>query len=244
MSEPIRSIYEAQARWAKVYVDPDPREDTRRCALCAQVVGPPAHLLDLGAGGGATAAALALIGYSVTAIELDGYLAGLADERSKSSGFTVVHGDFYDIPPGVEYELITYFDGFGIGDDQSQIELLDHLTQRLAADGRFLVEIYSPGFWAGRAGQTMKLGSATRTYDFDSATQQMVDTWTGPSGDSFTQRLRCYDPDSFTTLVRATPLAVESFRSRSGTLLDSGCEVAGYNYAAVLRHRRAADFSC
>jgi hypothetical protein len=28
-----------------------------------------------------------------------------------------VHGDFYDIPPGVEYELITYFDGFGIGDD-------------------------------------------------------------------------------------------------------------------------------
>ena len=230
------SIYEAQAVWAGVYVDGSDRMDRQRLAAVRLFCGLRGSVLDLGAGGGGTADALAEAGYVVTALENDDFLAARAQERARGGRFRLLHADFYDVTLPHTFDLVTYFDGFGLSSDEAQRRLLVRIASWLRPSGRALIEIYAPGYWSAMAGKRVRLGQATREYQFDYQGSRLIDTWTGPTGDEFRQTLRCYAPADLALLLEPTGLCLDSVQS-----LD-GCQWAGdvartrYSYLAAIAH--------
>jgi len=138
-----------------------------RASVVQALVAPPARVLELGAGGGQTAAALADLGYDVVANELLPEIAARAQalaEVPRSGMMTVLQGNFYDIEPGGTFDVISYWDGFGIGRDADQRALLHRMREWLFEGGRALIEIYTPWYWANAAGRTMTMGRASPDY--------------------------------------------------------------------------------
>ncbi|MFC6800602.1 class I SAM-dependent methyltransferase [Deinococcus caeni] len=92
------------------------------------------RLLELGAGGGQFAVSAAAEGFRVTALELRAagvaHMLRLARERDLS--LSAVQGDFYAADPGGPFDLIVYWDGFGIGSDDDQRRLLTRMAGWLA----------------------------------------------------------------------------------------------------------------
>lgn len=184
----------------------------REIALSVQaLVVSPARVLELGAGGGQVAAALADLGHDVVAIELVPELAARARDLAvlqRAGAMAVVQGDFYVIDPGGTFDVVGYWDGFGIGGDADQRRLLHRVRRWLSPDGRALIEVYTPWYWAQAAGRMMTLGRATRRYDFDGRGNRMVDSWwrNGDPAHPVTQSLRCYAPADLELLLEGTGL--------------------------------------
>ena len=182
-----------------------------RAISVQELVAPPARVLELGAGGGQVAAALADLGYSVVANELLSQVGDRAQELAKlprAGEMTVVRGDFYEIELDGTFDVICYWDGFGIGTDSDQRALLRRVRTWLAKGGRALIEIYTPWYWAQAVGRSVTLGKAARQYDFDGYGNRMLDTWwrvENPAS-AFTQSLRCYAPSDLKLLLEGTGL--------------------------------------
>ena len=113
------------------------------------IPNPGAALLELGAGNGMNAIACANLDFSVTALEfipeccerIKDYVNNYGTPRGS---IRVVQGDFYKIDLTEQFDLVTYWDGFGIGTDDDQIRLLKRISNWMKPDGRALIEIYSP----------------------------------------------------------------------------------------------------
>lgn len=189
-----------------------------RASVVQALVAPPARVLELGAGGGQTAAALADLGYDVVANELLPQIAARAQmlaETPRSGTMTVLQGNFYEIEPGGTFDVVCYWDGFGVGSDSDQRALLRRVRGWLTVRGRALIEIYTPWYWAQAAGRTMTLGGAGRRYEFDGYGSRMLDTWWGESRPEsvLTQSLRCYAPADLDLLLEGTGLRMVSVTS-------------------------------
>lgn len=189
-----------------------------RASVVQALVAPPARVLELGAGGGQTAAALADLGYDVVANELLPEIAARAQalaEVPRSGVMTVLQGNFYEIEPGGTFDVVSYWDGFGIGRDADQRALLHRMREWLSEGGRALIEIYTPWYWANAAGRTMTVGGAGRRYEFDGLGSRMLDTWWSKSEPEsvVTQSLRCYAPADLEPLLEGTALRLESVTS-------------------------------
>ena len=186
-----------------------------RAALVQELLAPPARVLELGAGGGQTAAALADLGYDVVANELLPEVAIRAQslaEVPRSGAMTVLPGNFYEIEPGETFDVVSYWDGFGVGSDAEQRRLLRRVRNWLSVRGRALIEIYTPWYWANAAGRTMTVGEAGRRYEFDGRGGRMLDTWWSQSEPErvVTQSLRCYGPADLDLLLEGTALRLVS----------------------------------
>lgn len=173
------------------------------------------NILELGAGGGQNAAALAELGYSVTAVELITQLAGIACKFTSNSApgkIEVLQDDFYEINLEKKFDIICYWDGFGIGSDDDQIRLLNRIADWLKEDGFALIEVYNPDYWKKTVGKTMKFGKVNRRYDYDYQNNRMLDRWwlrKFPEN-SVCQSLRCYKPEDLKTLLAETGLNLKS----------------------------------
>jgi SAM-dependent methyltransferase len=174
----------------------------REIALSVRTLAPPpARVLELGAGGGQVAAALADLGYIVVAIELVPEAAARAQDLAavgRGGTLTVLRGNLYEIEPGGRFEVVCYWDGFGIGSDEDQRVLLRRVRDWLSPGGHALIEVYTPWYWARAAGRSMTVGKAARRYDFDGRGSRMLDTWWSEAdpASTVTQSLRCYAPDA------------------------------------------------
>lgn len=180
---------------------------------------PPARVLELGAGGGHVAAALADLGYEVVAIELVPEVAARAQVLAKApraGTMRVLLGNFYEIEPGGTFDVVCYWDGFGIGSDADQRRLLQRIRAWLSPGAHALVEVYTPWYWAQAAGRTMTMGRAARRYDFDGRGNRMLDTWwsVGDPAHTVTQSLRCYAPADLDLLLAGTGLKIVSITPR------------------------------
>ncbi len=203
--------------------------------------GRPLRLLELGAGSGQAAAAAAVAGLEVTAVELVPALAAVArrlaaaldaggsaavfgkgealpaagdgDKTLPASGrLLVLEGDFYAIDPGPPFDLIAYWDGFGIGTDEAQRQLLRAIHGWLAPGGKALIEVYTPWYWAAAAGRSQQLAEGTfRRYGFDADGCRMLDRWweEGREDEAVVQSLRCYSPADLRLLLDGTGLRLE-----------------------------------
>ncbi len=216
----------------------DGQDDAHRSGLIARYCGaPPKRVLELGAGNGRSAVAVANLGYIVVAIDMDearsAHARSLAASVNEGS-LTVVTGDFYtaQIPTG--YDVVCYWDGFGIGSDEDQRRLLRRISHEwLAPSGCVLIDVANPYWAVHNDGKIQRLapvpgepGSVEmlRKWHFDARASRWIDEWepVGDPGSALSQAVRCYSMSDLNLLIEGTDLALSSVEV-AGQTIDTDC---------------------
>lgn len=216
----VRDFYAKQNEWAGVSRDPITDMHRRNADLVHRRTGGKiGTVLELGAGGGQNAAALADLGYSVTAVELVPAVAENARKlalQPRKGYVTVIVDDFYEVDLSDRFDVVCYWDGFGIGSDDDQRRLLRRIAGWLLPGGFALIEVYTPWYWAKASGRETQFGGVCRRYGFDADGSRMPDTWwpVGREAEAVTQSLRCYSPADLQPLLKDTGLSLESVEPR------------------------------
>ncbi|GAA5502908.1 hypothetical protein Dxin01_02655 [Deinococcus xinjiangensis] len=174
---------------------------------------PQGRVLELGSGGGQFAVAAALRGLSVTALELRPAGTAKTLELAYQNGaqLQAITGDFYTADVGGPFDLVCYWDGFGIGEDTDQQRLLSRIARWLSPAGHALIEIYTPWYWEKYAGYSRQWEGeipVTQTYAFEAEGCRMTDTYAALDGPIHTQSLRCYSPADLRLLMQCTGLSL------------------------------------
>ena len=172
-------------------------------------------ILELGGGLGLFAVAAAMRGHDVTVIELVPsavkQIQKLAMEHDVEEKMNILQGDFYDVDLPNDYDVVCYWDGFGVGSDDDQKLLLKRIDNWLLPTGVALIDIYTPWYWAKVSGQEMKIGeNSHRRYGFDAEGCRMLDSWWSTDSEEVTQSLRCYSPADLNMLLSNTSLILDS----------------------------------
>lgn len=178
------------------------------------------RVLELGAGGGQMAVSVARVGYHVVAIELVPAAAEHARALAAAHGAAVdvVQGSFYEVDVGDAFDLVVYWDGFGVGSDGDQRRLLRRIATWLAPRGVALVDIYTPWYAARSAGKGWTVGDAEREYGFDAEGCRWLDSWwpKGRPEEAVTQSLRAYSPADLRLLLKGTGLSLDAVHPGGG----------------------------
>ncbi|WP_252504351.1 bifunctional 2-polyprenyl-6-hydroxyphenol methylase/3-demethylubiquinol 3-O-methyltransferase UbiG [Sporosarcina sp. Marseille-Q4943] len=167
-------------------------------------------MLDIGAGIGSIARALDARGIAMTTLELVPDLVEAARRRSPKS-IDIHLGDFYTYTFPKQFDVVSYFDGFGIGTDEDQLNLLKRMKSWVKDDGSLLIDIYHPNYWRTiAAGQKMKIDDAERIYSFDEEHCRMIDSWwhNEHPEEIVTQSLRCYTVDEASSMCEKAGLTI------------------------------------
>ena len=146
----------------------------------------------------------------MTTLELVPELVEAARRRSPNQS-TFMKGDFYTYTFSKQFDVVSYFDGFGIGTDDDQLTLLKRMKNWVKDDGSLLIDIYNPIYWRTiAAGQTMKIDDAERVYSFDEENCRMIDSWWHKEHpeEIVTQSLRCYTIDEISTMCEKAGLTI------------------------------------
>jgi SAM-dependent methyltransferase len=208
----VKDFYTKQDEWTGMYstvTEGSHREQAE--SVSRRLSGRPGRILELGCGGGQAAMALAEAGHAVIAV--DQCARAIAAAREQAAGrfggrLELVLADFCEASIEGPFDVVAYFDGFGIGSDEDQRCLLRRIRDWLAPAGAALVDVYTPWYWAMAAGREMHFGDAARRYSFDAEGMRMLDTWwpEGKPDRAVTQSLRCYGPADLRLLLSGTGL--------------------------------------
>ncbi len=178
----------------------------------------PKRILELGAGSGFTAAGLAAAGHTVVAVELvEACVESIRNLGGQVEGGSlhVVAGDFYEIDLVGPFDVVCYFDGFGIGSDDDQRRLLHRIQTWLSPRGCALIDVFAPWYWAKNAGTVGEFPAGSGIYyeeTFDAEGCRMEERmWReGQEHDAVVQSLRCYTPADLRLLLATTDLRLAS----------------------------------
>jgi SAM-dependent methyltransferase len=219
----IADFYDQAAEWW----GPDPQapgvHEARRQAI-ERLSGPgPLRALELGAGSGHSAAALADAGHAVVAVELSPARAALARQLARAprlGTLAVVEGDFYTAEVAGPFDVVACWETFGLGSDADQRRLLRRIaTEWLAPGGRALVDVYNPARPARDAGTEERLAplpgvpGSVEMFErchFDARHCRWIDEWVpvAAPGEALAQSIRCYSPADLALLLEGTGLAL------------------------------------
>lgn len=224
----VENFYTKQDEWAGVYGEPVGPHHREKAALVETAgLSRSLRVLELGCGGGQVASAIADLGHSVVAVDLNPRAVDqartLASVRTDDR-MTVVRSDFYAVDLEERFDVVCLFDGFGIGEDEDQRRLLRRIAEWLTPGGTALIEVYTPWYWSKTSGRTMEWKDASRRYDYDADSHRMLDTW-WPADDpsaTVTQSLRCYAPDELRRLLESTGLQLIDVRPGGANDHDAG----------------------
>jgi SAM-dependent methyltransferase len=219
-----QEFYSQTGRWWGAAESGIGERDTRRVRLLQQLCGDRPHrVLDLGCSYGSTAAAMAGAGHAVTGVELSdrvGFAAGFTGQSYPGS-LRIVRDDFYTVALGERFDVVCYWNGFGIGTDADQRRLLRRIsTEWLAPGGRALIDVMNPLVWASWDGQADHKParpadgyqhSLTQRLAYDPVHSRYTDTWqeTGQVS-AVSQHGRCYSPADLRLLLEGTGLTLTS----------------------------------
>ncbi len=210
----VYDFYAKQAKWSGAYWGDVLDIHREKILVVKEFAGSEnKRALELGAGGGQHAIALAELGYQVVAIEIVTDLAQHARklaERHNNVDVEVVEGDFYSIEIPGTFDVVCYWDGFGIGTDDEQRQLLKRIRNWIKRKGHAFIDVYTPWHAAKSAGYSSRVGQARRRYDFDGEQSRWIDSWWLESNENqkITQSLRCYSPADLRLLLEGTGLAL------------------------------------
>lgn len=196
--------------------------DRARAATLSRWGGAGAHrVLELGSGYGNTAAAIAAAGHDVTGVEISDRIAA-AERHATSDSPRFVKADFYQVELSGRFDVVCYFNGFGVGTDADQRRLLRRIAgEWLTETGVALIDVSNPFVWASwdgdeelltarpEAGYHYELRQLNR---FDPVGGRAVDTWwrTDEPERRITQDLRCYTPADLRLLLEGTGLRLDT----------------------------------
>ena len=211
------------------------RRDPRVDAVTRHAGAEPLRILELGSGTGATAAAMAVAGHEVVAIELQPELAAHTQELAASvtgGSLRAIAGDFYDAKLEGKFDVVAYFDGFGIGSDEDQRRLQRRIAGWLTPRGCALVDVMAPWFWVRQAGNEEEFppGSGVRYLDgFDAEECRMTERmWrVGREDEAVTQSIRCYSPADLRLLLEGTGLSIRDVEPYTDETYSEPCDLAG-----------------
>ena len=194
------------------------------------------RVLELGAGAGGTAAATAELGYEVTAIELSPLRVEYARDLAKTihGSLTIIEGDFYTADLGTDYDVVTYWNGFGMNEDVDQRRLLKRVaTEWLAPGGFMLVDVFNPSWWAQRPAEPRfhEEYEACQLTTFDSRGSRFVDRWwpIGVEQGAIEQSIRCYSPVDLELLLEGSKMSLTQIDEPDSQSLSES-----YSYRVIL----------
>ena len=223
----VKNFYQKQNEWLPVYrgeITDFHRKNTQK--ILEHTRGSGKSLLELGSGGGQNAASAAAAGFQVTALEIVPELCESARRfcrRDLPGSLEIIETDFYQYRPEKNFDIITYWDGFGTGSDQDQQLLLELAASWLNPGGFILLEVYTPWYWASQAGKKYNLKGVWREYGFDAKGCRLLDTWypEGHQLQAVTQSLRCYSPADLALLLKSR-LVISKIESGGAIDEESG----------------------
>jgi len=218
----VPGFYSTTGRWWGEAESAITARDHTRAATIARLVRPaPADVLELGCAYGNSAAAAADAGYRVVGVEISDRI-DFAARHLTDRTMELVRGDFYEVELGRRFDVVVYWNGFGVGSDADQRRLLRRMADEwLRPDGVVLMDVASPFCWASWVGDGDKFdpdpargfrhrGVAERI-DYDPVANRAVDSWwERPEPERVhTQTLRCYAPADFLLLLEGTGLRLD-----------------------------------
>ncbi|REB05547.1 class I SAM-dependent methyltransferase [Sporosarcina sp. BI001-red] len=205
----VEPFYRKQFEWMNQSLDMKDAYNKLALEVKEQVGKPFSEMLDIGAGRGDLAKSLAESGVKMTTLELVPELVEFAKERS--NGLVTSHcGDFYTFELPDTFDVVSYFDGFGIGTDEDQLLLLHRIYKWMKEDGCALIDIYQPRYWQQVAGREMTVDAAHRVYHYDEQGHRMLDSWwkADHPEEKVTQSLRCYSLEEISGLCEQAGLTI------------------------------------
>lgn len=217
-------FYTKQNQWSGVYEEAINEGHRLKAAWIAELMGSgKKRILELGAGGGQVAAAMADLGHDVIAVEQAATLCAHAQTLAaveRLGQLTVVQASFYEVILDGQFDVICYYDGFGVGSDADQRRLLQRIAGWLTPTGSTLIEIYTPWYAASVDGRGWTVGQAERRYNFDADGCRWLDTWwpIDQPERAVQQSLRCYSPADLRLLLESTGLQLQ--RIKPGGTMD------------------------
>ena len=106
---------------------------------------PPARILDLPCGQGRHSIELARRGYSVTGVDLSGYMLSVARRRAEAHGVDIrfIEGDMREPLAGERFDLVlNLFTSFGyFADEADDLRVATAAATMLDPDGRLVIEL-------------------------------------------------------------------------------------------------------
>lgn len=218
--------------------------DRARSRFVAHIAPEQGSVLELGCGYGTTARVLGESGFDVVAIDLSDRIERAAQD---AQNVRYVRGDFYTADVGRQFDVVCYWDGFGVGEDHDQVVLLKRIADEWLRPGGFaVIEVFHPTGWKVDDGlDEVKEPSPGEGYHhrlghrrtFDEQASRAIDSWWELGSDCvMSQSLRCYRADEFSALASTAKLEVVRF-SRSFDSTDAA-EIGGedcWSFLAVLR---------
>jgi SAM-dependent methyltransferase len=211
-------FYTKQNQWSGVYEEAINEGHRLKANWIAELTGPgKKRVLELGAGGGQVSAAMAELGHTVVAVEQAPTLAAHIQKLATTlpvGQLSVVQGDFYQVDLTGPFDVVCYYDGFGVGSDADQRRLLKRVATWLTPTGSALFEIGTPWYIASVDGRGWTVGEAERRYNFDADGCRWVDTWwpIGKPEEAVQQSLRCYSPADLRMLLEPTGLQLQQIK--------------------------------
>lgn len=211
----IESFYTKQDEWSGCYTGPLSAQDHERAQIVTTTLTDRrGRVLELGAGGGQSALATAKQGHEVTAIELVTRNAAHARtliSHADPGTLRIIEDNFSTLALPETFDIICYWDGFGVGSDDQQRELLRRIAHWLTPTGVALLDINTPWYWSKAAGRRMSTSTYVRQYDFDADSCRLLDHWwpVGRPTEQVTQSLRCYSPQDIRLLAEETGLVLK-----------------------------------
>lgn len=200
--------------------------DRESAAAIERLCGPGTkRILELGAGAGGAAAAMADLGHDVLAVEISPPRASYARQlaqQPRAGRIAVLEADFYSVQIDQRFDLVCYWLGFGVGSDEDQRRILRRVAQEwLAPDGCMLLDVYLPWYWAHHAGEEMVVepAHAVRRRTFDALQCRFVEEWRDSDnpGEIWSQTIRCYTPADFRLLLEGTGLTLQALEMSGRT---------------------------
>jgi SAM-dependent methyltransferase len=182
------------------------------------------RILELGAGSGVTAAALADAGHNVVAVELSPTRADLARHLAKmphKGALSILEGDFHTMALNERFDTVCCWETFGLGTDADQRRLLTRIAEEwLEPNGGVLMDVYSPVRPARDGGTERRLaplqgvpGSVEmmNRCHFDPVHGCWIDECipVAEPEKALAQAIRCYTPADVRLLLEGTGLAIK-----------------------------------
>ena len=170
------------------------------------------------------AALMADDGHHVVAVELSPIYANYAREHLKTpriGTLEIIEADFYTVELAGRFDVVCYWDGFGVGSDADHRCLLQRIARHwLAPNGYVLMDVFSPIKPARDANTTVQLDpldgvpelvKMNRRCHFDPLNCRWIDEWepVDAPDQALAQTVRCYTPVDFLLLLEGTHLTLK-----------------------------------